>query len=114
MLKVPDLREFSCPQKFCKVQFRGPAPSGQVLGDFLAFLRDLGRFFWKSCQVGSFGGRWFGGGSGVVRGWFGAWFGGSGVWFGDGSGVVRGWFRGSAGVVQKSFQQKMCQFFPFR
>ena len=64
-------------------------------------------------------------GSGVVRGWFRSGSGrGSvvkGVRFGDGSEVVRrwfgdgsGWFGGSSGVVQKSFQQKICEFFPFR
>ena len=46
------------------------------------------------------------GGSGVVRGWFGAWFGGSGVWFGDGSGVVRGWFGGGSGVVRVRFKSR--------
>ena len=106
MLKVPDLREFSCPQKFCKMQFRGPARSGQVLGEFWHFARDLRRFFWKSCQVGSFGGWWFGGGSGVVRGvvrWFGGVVRG---WFGGGSGMVRGWFGGGSGVVRVWFKSR--------
>ena len=96
--------------KFCKMQFRGPARSGQVLGEFLAFWTGFekifleilpSRLFWRPVVRG-----WFGDGSGVVRGvvrWFGGVLRG---WFGGGSGMVRGWFGGGSGVVRVWFKSR--------